>query len=152
MKYYFIALICALGLCSCSEGTPNQLLDQAEAAVSDGDFNEARICCKALSDSTRYTLTPSQLCREAIIYAHISEWGDNPDDMAAATRCYDKALAESPDSVEAFAATLDVENLATLNMIHNVRQALGAPTEMLHDEFEDQEDTPTELPNEPKPL
>lgn len=156
MKTLVTILICALALCSCSDGTPSQILQQAEKAVTDGNFQEARLCCKSLDDSVRYHLTPSELCREAIIYAYLSEWEDNPNDMAAATKCYDKAMEISPDSVQAFASTLDIVSLATLNVIHNVGQAINSPADMMHELYEegDENDEAIDsvLPHEPKTL
>ena len=135
MKYWFIALI-TLMMASCST-SPDEALARAEDCLEAGDYAQARSLCYNLSDSIAMSvMTPSRLCRQAVIYARLSEACDNPDDMAIAAECYSRAMESSPDSVAAYVATLDLDGLAHMNMVREINQALENPCDYSELEFE----------------
>lgn len=100
-------------------------LRAAELSLQAFDFDEARAVTEAID--TSYHMLPSQLCREALIYARLSEACDSPDDMNIALRCYGEAFDENPDSVEAFAASLNVADRPYFSMLSELHHAIKHP-------------------------
>lgn len=138
-------------LCGCGAGRrdPESVLRQAELSLQAFDFDEARALTQVLDSSA--AMTPSQLCREALIYSRLAEACDSPDDMNTALRCYDKALSENADSVRDFTESLDIDNRASFSMLAEIHHALNnpePPTEL--DEMEDSIVSPAAY--EPRPI
>lgn len=110
-----LALTLAMG--ACAKSAPAQLVEQAEMALANDDIEGARACCNELSDMTDAAISPSLLCRQALVYAQLAENGDDSQDMAAAAQCLDKAFAISADSVADFYLSVDVECKAQLELV-----------------------------------
>lgn len=134
----------------CSSPKAMDVLARAEAHLERGDTTEARNCCAVLVEEGGYELAPSQLCRAALVYAHLQEQCDNPDDMAAAAKCYQRAMEISPDSVDAFVSGLPMADKVTIQVISDVNHALESPDDM--SDYSDSADelifTPDSLANE----
>ena len=135
MKYWFIAFITLL-MASCAT-SHDEALARAEDCIDAGDYAQARSLCYNLSDSTAMSvMTPSMLCRQAIIYARLSEACDNPDDIAVAAECYALAMEISPDSVAAYEAALDLDGLRHMNLVRGIKQGHENPCDYSTLEFE----------------
>ena len=104
-------------LCSCGKSTPDEMLAQAEEAISHGDPSEAVECCKKLEDEN---LSVNQLCRSALIYAKAPQLGNRPEHMAMASSCLKKAIALQPDSVTSYISSLQYADMATLNEVYGL--------------------------------
>lgn len=119
MKNIFaiFALFAIAAMAACSRPDPSQLIDQAEEAMANNDTATARACCAELSDQALTSLTPSLLCRQALVYARLAENGDEMQDMASAAQCMQRALTISADSVSAFYRQLDVDCRAQLELV-----------------------------------
>lgn len=111
------AFALTFAMVACSDPAPVQLVEQAEIALANDDIEGARSCCKELSDMADASVTPSLLCRQALVYAQLAEHGDDLQDMAAAALCLEKAFALSPDSVADFYLSIDVECKAQLELV-----------------------------------
>lgn len=122
-----IAAASALALAACGARDANHALTDAETSIAMGDTAMARKYCAELSDSAASSLTPSQLCRQAIVYARLAEMADSPADMGAAVECYERALQINPDSVNDFVSKLDIGDMAYVSVILNVAKALHEP-------------------------
>ncbi|MCC8118713.1 MAG: hypothetical protein LIP09_08215 [Bacteroidales bacterium] len=139
---YILTIGAALSLGACSHGDPEAVLRQAEAYVAEGNYDGARDYCKSLTDTTRVTLTPSQLCRTAIVYARISELDDAPREMVNATECLERAMNINADSVTAFTNQAEIDDKAMLYLIRNVNRAITDPNDIVEetgDEYAGQE-------------
>ena len=116
----------ALHACGSRAGADvEKQLREAELSLQAFDFDEARAVTEAIDSA--YQMLPSQLCREALIYARLSEACESPDDMNIALRCYDKALEENADSVEAFADALSMGDRAYFSMLSELYHAIKHP-------------------------
>lgn len=128
MKTSHIVVAAALlALAACGSRDANHALADAEASIAMGDTAMARLYCSELADTSASTMTPSQLCRQAIVYARLSELADSPADMGAAVECYERALQINVDSVNDFVSKLDIGDLAYVAVILNVARALREP-------------------------
>lgn len=116
-----------MALAACAGHDANQSLSNAEASIAAGDTAMARRYCFEMADTSSANLTPSQLCRQAIVYARLSELADNPADMGAAVECYERAVKMNPDSVADFVANLDLSDRAYISEIQSVVRALHEP-------------------------
>lgn len=134
----FALLAVCIGI-RCSSPKAMDVLSRAEARLESGDTTEARNCCAVLVEDGGYDLAPSQLCRAALVYAHLQEQCDNPDDMAAAAKCYQRAMEISPDSVEVFLSGLSMSDLVRMQLIADVNHALESPDDLSeYDELADE--------------
>lgn len=124
---HIAAAACLVALAACAGRDASQALGDAEACIAQGDTAQARIYCAELADTSARALTSSQLVRQAIVYARLSELTDNPDDMGTAVECYERATALSPDSVSRFVAGLGIAERSCVEVIQNVAKALRAP-------------------------
>lgn len=127
------ALCLAAAAAACSGRDAVHTLSDAETSIALGDTALARKYVGELADTSATALTPSMLCRQAIVYARLSEMADNPDDMGAAVECYERALQMSVDSVNEFVSTLDVGELAYVSVILSVAKALHEPESRISD-------------------
>ncbi len=130
---YLFSIGAALALTACGKGDPEAVLLQAEAYVAEGNYDDALKFCNSLADTTKTHLTPSQLCRTAIIYGRISEQNDNPREMVSATECLQRATAINADSVTAFLNSATVDDKAMLYLIRNVNRAIIDPSEIIEE-------------------
>lgn len=121
MKYLFLTALALLAV-ACTKPQPSALIDQAELALANDDAEAARSCCDELSQMEGVTLTPSVLCRQALVYAQLADGNDELQDMAAATKCLDQALSISVDSVNEFYESIDIEQRAQLNLVKCLTQ------------------------------
>lgn len=130
---HIAAAACLVALAACAGRDAGQALGDAEACIAQGDTAQARVYCEELADTSARALTPSQLVRQAIVYARLSELTDNPDDMGAAVECYERATAISPDSVSRFVDGLDIADRGCVEVIRNVAKALHTPQSAVSD-------------------
>lgn len=130
---HIAAALCLMATAACGGRLPADALDSAEASIALGDTSMARKYCMELADTSAMALTPSQLCRQAIVYARLAEMADSPDDMGAAVECYERALRINVDSVNQFVSTLDVGELAYVSVILSVAKALHQPESQISD-------------------
>ena len=128
---YFTILFCMITLLgSCGSPTPTDAISDAEASVASGDFNRARVVQHLISDTTAMQkLTPSQLCRVALIYMHLAENQKThfDEDVAVATECYMRALYINSDSVAAFRENMPVSELPAMNTLNELACAITTP-------------------------
>lgn len=127
---YIISIILFAALAaSCSGSAPDDTIARAEAAVASGDYASAR-CIEPLASDT--TLTPSQLCRIALIYMHMSESDKQryDDDVTVATQCYMRALHISSDSVETFWQSMPMSELPAMNTLNELACAITSPVDI----------------------
>lgn len=122
----------------CISADPESTLLQAENDLLEGDLEQAASSCDMLSDSAKTDLSPTQLCRVALLYAKISERIDQADYMAAAARCYDRAVGMSNDSIESYIESLNIEDQSYVRVIREVSRTLSEPIDVSR-EFEDEE-------------
>lgn len=121
----------SLALVSCAKPDPETIILQAQELVSQGNYDAAREFCRSLTDTAQMQLSPSQLCRTAILYVRISELDDSPREMVNATECLERATTLNPDSVTAFVEAADVDDKATISLIRNVNRAITDPAALL---------------------
>lgn len=143
-----ILLSCAIwGACT-SMDTESVIL-QAESDIQTGKADLAASGCDMLTDSTENTLTFTQMCRVAIIYAKISEMTDDHHYMVTATECLDRAadMVADSDSLESYIVSLDLENQNVVNSIREVSQALKYPQEVGNRDYEESDEYADPLQN-----
>lgn len=108
--------------CSCGNVDVEDTILQAESDLQLGNISDAVSGCDILTDSASTSaLSPTQMCRVAIIYAKISEVSNDRHYMVTATECLDKAANMSVGSLEMYIQALDIENQ---NVISSIREAL----------------------------
>lgn len=136
----FLAITLAT-FASCSKVDTETELQQAERELKAGNIDMALSGCEVLTDSTMSTLTSTQMCRVAIIYAKASETSNNHNYMVAATECFDKAvqLDADTDSLEAYINSLGLEDLSVVNSIREVSQILKTPVDLSDRDYEQEE-------------
>lgn len=127
-----------LSLSCCTYADPESTLLQAESDLQLGDLERAASSCDQLCDSAATELSPTQLCRVALIYAKISEKCEQADYMAAAAKCFDKAIGICNDSIESYIESLNIEDQSYVRVIREVSRTLNTPVDMSR-EFEDEE-------------
>lgn len=116
------------------------VLRQAEQCASQGQANQAFALAISLTDTSKYEMLPSQLCRQALVLYRISNDGEDAERLVASLNCYERALNLDADSVDAFLATLDAEDQFDMGFIHNLNMSLNHPQD--YSEYE-QADTLT---------
>ena len=136
MSLLFITTLLIVG--GCISADPESTLVQAENDLLEGDIEQAASSCDILSDSTNTDLSPTQLCRVALLYAKISEKIDQADYMAAAAKCFDRAVGMSNDSIESYIESLNIEDQSYVRVIREVSRTLNEPIDVSR-EFEDEE-------------
>lgn len=138
---YIIIAMSALAIASCghAEADPaakaEQVLAKAEQCAAAGDDAQAFAYAISLTDTSEYDLLPSQLCRQALVLYRISNDGEDVERLVASLTCYERALATSPDSVEAFTNTLDTGERSDMNFIHTLNMRLNHP--QVYSEYEE---------------
>lgn len=127
----FIVIACAL-MGACTNMDTESAIAQAETDLQTGNIDLAASGCNMLTDTTENSLTFTQMCRVAIIYAKISELSDDHNYMITATECFDRAveMIADDDSLESYIGTLDLENQNVVSSIREVSQALKNPQEL----------------------
>lgn len=137
----FIVITCAL-LGACTNMDTESAIMQAESDLQTGNIDLAASGCDQLTDTASNSLTFTQMCRVAIIYAKISELSDDHNYMVTATECLDKAIemAEDSDSLESYIGTLDIENQNVVSSIREVSQALKNPQELGAGDYEESDE------------
>lgn len=133
-----IMITAALAFGGCISADPESTLLQAENDLQYGDVESAVSSCDLLCDSANTSLSPTQLCRVALLYAKISEKIEDSDYMAAAAKCFDRAIGMSNDSIESYIESLNVEDQSYVRVIREVSRTLNTPVDMTR-EFEDEE-------------
>lgn len=131
-------LTASLAFLRCISPDPESTLLQAENDLQYGDVESVVSSCDLLCDSANTSLSPTQLCRVALLYAKISEKMEDSDYMAAAAKCFDRAIGMSNDSIESYIESLNIEDQSYVRVIREVSRTLSAPVDMTR-EFEDEE-------------
>lgn len=133
----FIVIACAL-MGACTNMDTESAISQAESDLQTGNIDLAVSGCNMLTDTAANSLTFTQMCRVAIIYAKISEISDDHNYMVAATECFDRAveMVADPDSLESYIGSLDIENQNVVSSIMEVSQALKNPQELGTGDFD----------------
>lgn len=134
----FLLIAAALIVGGCMLSDPEATLLQAESDLLEGDIEHAASSCDMLSDSANTDLSPTQLCRVALLYAKISEKVEDSDYMAAAAKCFDRAIGMSNDSIESYIESLNIEDQSYVRVIREVCRTLNDPIDVSR-EFEDEE-------------
>lgn len=127
---YIVSIILLAALAaSCTGSTSDDTIARAEAAVASGDYASARCIEPLASDSA---LTPSQLCRIALIYMHLSESDKQryDDDVTIATQCYMRALHISSDSVDNFWKSMPMSEMPAMNTLNELACAITTPVDI----------------------
>lgn len=134
----FIIMACAL-MGACTNMDAESAIMQAESDLQTGNIDLAASGCDLLTDTAANSLTFTQMCRVAIIYAKISELSDDHNYMLAATECFDRALemVEDSDSLDSYIGTLDLENQNVVSSIREVSEALKNPQELGIGEYDE---------------
>ncbi len=137
----FILLTSVLWV-ACSGMDTESVIQQAESDLQTGNVDLAASGCDMLTDSASSSLTFSQMCRVAIIYARISEMTDDHNYMVTATECFDKAvdMAADADSLESYIVSLDLESQNVVSSIREVSQALKSPQELGVGDYEESDE------------
>lgn len=130
-----ILLMWLLGaaLTSCGPVDAEQTLQQAENELNFGNVEQAASSCDLLADSTATTLSPTQLCRVAIMYAKISDLSEKQDYMASAAKCLDRAMEMDVDSIDHYIESLNIEDQSYVRVIREVTQAINSPCDISRD-------------------
>lgn len=128
---YLIVLLCVSALLwGCGSQSAADSISDAEASVAAGDFKRARAVQHLVSDTIAIKdLTPSQLCRIALIYMHLAENQKThyDEDVAVATECYMRALSMDADSITAFRDNMPVSDLPALHTLNELACAITNP-------------------------
>ncbi len=135
----FILIFAAL-MVGCSSQSPSDAISDAEASLASGDFKRARSVEHLISDSTSaQKLTPSELCRIALIYMHLAENNKAhfDEDVAVATECYLRAMNENADSVAAFSERMPVADLPAMHTLNELACAISSPVNLSDTTSED---------------
>lgn len=118
---YTLLAAFAAAFCACSSSTDSESvalsLDDAFAAIDEGDYARAVELCNRLTEtSDSVLLTWHDYCRAAAVYAVAYDNDVNmPASMASATRCLDRAREMQPDSVRTYVDMLSHEYSGALN-------------------------------------
>lgn len=111
-----VAAVFAL-LCACTKAAPAEMLSHADAAIIRGDTAYALHCCQSLEDAS---LTSSQLCHRALLYAKIAQSGNNAEHMASAASSLKQALTIDTDSAAEYIAALPFTDKATISEVYSL--------------------------------
>lgn len=136
-----ILLSCAIwGACTSMD--TESVIQQAESDLLTGNVDLAASGCDMLTDTAENSLTFTQMCRVAIIYAKISEMTDDHNYMVTATECFDKAvdMVADTDSLESYLVSLDLESQNVVSSIREVSQALKSPQEVGVRDYEESDE------------
>lgn len=136
-----ILLSCTIWV-GCANIDTESMIEQAESDLQTGKVDLAASGCEQLTDTAATSLTFTQMCRVAILYAKISEMTDDHHYMVTATECYDKAvdMASGTDSLESYIVSLDLESQNVVNSIREVSQALKSPQELGMGDYEESDE------------
>lgn len=104
-------------LCACAKSTPSEMLAHADEAISRGEAADAIEVCQRLEDET---LTPSQLCHCALIYAKAAQIESEPEHMALAATALKKACEQNVDSVLNYFSKLPFTDSAILSEVYGI--------------------------------
>lgn len=156
--YTLMWIVLGLMLCtsaaSCAKVDAEETLQVAESDLLHGNIDGAVNSCRLLADSTETSLSPTQLCRVAIMYAKISDRTENQDYMASAAECYDRALEmdESSDSLSQYIENLNVDDRSYVHVISEMAHAMNTPIDYLQNaDDEDDGDEPGVTATDKKP-
>lgn len=146
IKVTIVALAAAFAVASCSgraadaTAAADSNIAVAEEAIEEGDFTEgAKVCQRLMADTA--TLNVSQLCRMAIVYAHLADNDvDAEASMASAVQCLATAYSRDAAATDAYLDALPVASQPAARM---VLQLLHSPADsiIIADHEEDLADT-----------
>ncbi len=142
-NFMTLIIVVTCALCgACTHIDTESAILQAETDLQTGDLDLAASSCDQLTDTAANSLTFTQMCRVAIIYAKISEMTDDHHYMITATECLDRAvdMVADADSLESYIVSLDQESQNVVNSIREVSQALKYPQELGVGEYEESEE------------
>lgn len=115
---FFALAISALALlCACTKPTPAEILSHADEAIAQGEAQDAVESCMLLDGET---LTPSQHCHCALIYAKAAQMAGDPEHMALAASSLKQACQQSVDSVLTYISQLKFTDMAILNEVYGL--------------------------------
>lgn len=137
-----MTLLTVIGISACGHPDTELTIQQAESDLKDGNIELAANTCDMLTDTAATSLSSTQMCRIAIIYAKLSEMASDRHYMMSATECFDRAvtLDLNTDSLEAYINSLDIETQSVINAIRELSQAIKSPCDLSVDEYEAPDD------------
>ncbi len=120
-------------LSACSRGIDADKMAELEQMMFSKDYVSAQEACDeivAVEDLKEIPI--KDLCGLAVIYAKLSEYQSQEENMAKATKCYRSARSVNADSVALFMAELPMEDVQYGEMLKNIAILMDSPLE-IHD-------------------
>lgn len=111
-------------LCACGGVDVNRSLDEAETELQAGNYESVISRCSELSDTTRVHLDLTQKCRLALLYGKLYDNTRDQSYASAATALFQSALAQNPDSVDAFFNSLGIDDQGVAATLLELTKAL----------------------------
>ena len=136
-KAYFIFLIlCSLAIYACSTQTTGaDAINRAESAINAGEHTLAQQCADSLlhdHGDKLSMLTPSQLCRLALVYKKLADNTLSSEDANTATalNLYKMAFSINADSVIVFRRSLTLDDAAAFEVLSSLQAMADYPADL----------------------
>lgn len=121
-------------------------MEEAVAALSDGDCRHAQSICNELYASMN---GPDSMSVDApaaaslgIMFMKLAEQcdGDENENIACATQCLRRAMRLSPDSLKAFSASLPLEDERHFVLLRRIGMSIDNPVDLTDRDIAGEED------------
>lgn len=133
---FILILFCAAMAASCGSRTVGaDVIDRAEHAIIQGDHTAAQRCADSLvlaENDMLSSLSPSQLCRLALVYKKLADNTITNEDVNTATalRIYKMAFTLSADSVIIFRRSLTLDDAAAFEVLSSLNDVAEKPVDL----------------------
>ncbi len=131
-----LIFFCASIAVSCGSRTVGaDVIDRAEHAMARGEHSAAQRCADSLvlaETDMLSALSPSQLCRLALIYKKLADNALTNEDVNTATalRIYKMAFSRSADSVIVFRRSLTLDDAAAFEVLSSLNAVADTPVDL----------------------
>lgn len=135
MKKYsliFAFLLLTVILSGCRSSIPADehlsLLDDAQCAIENGDYDSARdICDNLIKGARTEDMTAATLGRLSIIYMQISDNATSDDYTVNAYQCYRNAFKVNADSAKVFYSGINGDDTRLVHMLEAIVRQVDNP-------------------------
>lgn len=133
-----VPLACSAGCSAVAEDQMEIELRDAEMAVAQGDMTTAKSIASHISNGKNFSgLSARQLGRLSLVYMHLADSVDQPENVGAATECYRQAFETNADSATKFYSEVGPEHTGHAVMLGAIVRSLDTPSDstlMEHEE------------------
>lgn len=137
MKGLIIAAAVSAALAGCSPSSGGDLLTEADAAYTLGDYDRARTLCDAALDAEGLSATDAARLSVMLIKVSDKLHDDDGEAVGQAVTAYSLAMAAQPDSARAYYAGVDAEDTRHVKMLLAVVRGLEVPDSALMEDEEE---------------